>query len=160
MTASEPRRTELIFGERIGGTAPIRLTVTGVLRDSDGQFLLVRRADNGAWCLPGGGVEPGERVAEAVVREMEEETGVHVRPVNLLGVYSSPDVIISYPDGSRYQVVSLMFLVERMHGKLRTTDETVDFGYFAADRLPEPFAETHVERVRDAAAFAGSIFVR
>lgn len=160
MTASENRPTELIFGERIGSTAPIRLTVTGVLPDAEGRFLMVRRADNGHWCLPGGGVEPGERVAEAVVREMEEETGVHVRPVNLLGVYSNPDVIIAYPDGSRYQVVSVMFLVERMHGKLCTTEETVDFGYFPPDRLPEPFAETHRERVRDAAAFAGSIFVR
>ncbi|MEJ7652300.1 MAG: NUDIX domain-containing protein [Chloroflexia bacterium] len=56
--------TELIFGERIGRSAPIRLTVTGVLPNREGRLLLVQRADNGAWCLPGGGVDPGERVVE------------------------------------------------------------------------------------------------
>ncbi len=68
--------TELIFGERIARTAPIRLTVTGAIPDAEGRLLLVRRADNGRWCLPGGGVDSGERVVEALVREVEEETGL------------------------------------------------------------------------------------
>ena len=153
--------TELIFGERIGATAPIRLTVTCAMPDTDGRFLLVRRADNQHWVLPGGGVESGERVVEAVVRETEEETGIHVKPVNLIGIYSNPNVIISYENGARrYQVVSIMFLCEPMHGALRGTTETIDFGFFAPDALPEPFAETHLERIRDAAAFAGAVFVR
>ncbi|MBA2364239.1 MAG: NUDIX domain-containing protein [Chloroflexia bacterium] len=153
--------TELIFGARIGSTAPIRLTVTCALPDADGRFLLVRRADNDHWVLPGGGVEPGERVVEAVVREMEEETGIHVKPVNLIGIYSNPDVIISYDRGTRrYQVVSIMFLCEPMHGTLRRTAETTDFGYFAPQALPEPLAQTHLERIQDAAAFAGAVFVR
>ncbi len=153
--------TELIFGERIARTAPIRLTVTAVLPDAEGRFLLVRRADNAHWVLPGGGVESGERVVEAVVREMEEETGVHVRPTNLLGIYSNPDVIISYGGGERqYQVVSIMFLCEAMYGEPCITEETLEWGYFAPNALPEPLAETHQERIRDAAAFAGSVFVR
>ncbi len=153
--------TELIFGERIGRTAPIRLTVTGVLPDSEGRLLLVQRADNGHWCLPGGGVDSGERVVEALVREVEEETGIHVKPVNLIGIYSKPDVIISYENGARkYQVVSIMLLCEPMYGEPRATEETIAWGYFSPDALPEPLAETHIERVRDAAAFAGSVFVR
>ncbi|MEJ7652301.1 MAG: hypothetical protein WKH64_02565 [Chloroflexia bacterium] len=92
---------------------------------------------------------------------MEEETGVHVLPVNLIGIYSNPDVVISYEHGARrYQVVSLMFLCEAMYGEPRTSEETTDFGYYATNDLPQPFAETHLERVRDAAAFAGSVFVR
>lgn len=153
--------TELLFGERIGRNAPIRLTVTAVLPDEQGRFLLVRRADNGQWVLPGGGVDSGERVVEAVVREAEEETGIHVMPVNLIGIYSDPNVIISYEHGARkYQVVSIMFLCEPMHGEPHTTEETTAWGYFAPDSLPEPLAPTHVERIRDAAAFAGSVFVR
>ena len=153
--------TELIWGERIGRTAPIRLTVTAVLPDDEGRLLLVRRADNGHWVLPGGGMDPGERVAEAVVREMEEETGVHVRPVNLVGIYSNPDVVISYGGGERtFQVVSIVFLCEAMHGEPRATPETLEWGYFSPEALPEPFAESHRERVRDVAAFAGSVFVR
>lgn len=153
--------TELIFGDRIGRTAPIRLTVSAILPDKQGRILLIRRADNGQWALPGGGVESGERVVEAVVRETEEETCIHVKPVNLIGIYSNPDVIISYDGGKRqYQVVSLAFLCERMYGDPARTEETLEWGYFDAGSLPEPMAETHVERVRDAAAFAGSVFIR
>ncbi len=153
--------TELIFGERIGRTAPIRLTVTAILPDEKGRLLLVRRADNGHWALPGGGVDPGERVVEALVREMEEETGVHVRPVNLVGVYSDPNVIISYEGGARkYQVVSLAFLCERMYGEPHATSEVTEWGFFHPDALPKPLAEIHRERIRDAAAFAGSVFIR
>ena len=153
--------TEVLHGERIGRTAPIRLTVTGVIPDREGRILLVRRADNGGWVLPGGGVEPGERVNEAVVREVEEETGIHVQPVNLIGIYSNPDVVVSYEGGARkYHVVSIMFLCEPMFGEPRLSEETTEWGYFYPDALPAPMVETHIERVRDAAAFAGSVFVR
>lgn len=153
--------TELIFGDHIARGVPIRLTVTGVLPDEQGRLLLVRRADNGHWVLPGGGVDSGERVVEAVVREVEEETGIHVKPVNLIGIYSNPHVVISYEHGARkYHVVSIMFLCEPMYGEPRVTEETLEWGYFLPTELPEPLAETHVERIRDAVAFAGSVFVR
>lgn len=153
--------TELIWGERIARDVPIRLTVTAAMIDDRGRLLLVRRADNGQWVLPGGGVDPGERVVEAVVREMEEETGVHVRPINLIGIYSNPDVVISYDNGARkYQVVSIMFLCESMYGELRTTEETLEWGWFDPKHLPENVAGTHLERIRDVAAFSGSVFVR
>jgi 8-oxo-dGTP pyrophosphatase MutT (NUDIX family) len=45
----------------------------------DGErLLLTKRSDNGQWCLPGGGIDPGERPAEAAEREVLEETGLTV----------------------------------------------------------------------------------
>ena len=49
----------------------------------DEQILLVKRADNGLWATPGGGVEPGESALAAIVREAAEETGVHVDPAEV-----------------------------------------------------------------------------
>jgi 8-oxo-dGTP pyrophosphatase MutT (NUDIX family) len=149
--------TRIIFGDRIGKTARLRLGCSATIFDTARQkILLTRRADNGQWCLPGGGMEPGEDVSEACQREIFEETGLHVRLVRLLGVYSSPNLVIQYaydkPEGGdRFQVVALNFEVEIFNGELTLNDEVTDFGYFDAleiaglDLLPH-----HRVRIQDA----------
>jgi len=56
--------------------------------DRDGNMLLVRRSDDGRWCLPCGWVEPNESPAEAAVREAREETGLLVRTTRLVDVFT------------------------------------------------------------------------
>src|SRR5450759_4291490 len=52
--------------------------------DDAGRILVMRRSDDGRWCLPGGWVNPNESPAQAAVRETQEETGLVVRPVKLV----------------------------------------------------------------------------
>jgi len=62
--------------------------VGGLAYDGDGRLLLIKRRDDpgsGLWSVPGGRVEPGETDAQAVVREMAEETGLAVEPAELVG---------------------------------------------------------------------------
>ena len=62
--------------------------VGGIVHDVAGRLLVIRRGHEpgrGLWSLPGGRVEPGETDAQAVVREMREETGLDVRPGPLVG---------------------------------------------------------------------------
>lgn len=73
-----------------------------IVHDNAGRLLLVRRRNPpsaGLWSLPGGRVEPGERDAEAVVREVAEETALDVEPHALAGVVRRPA-----PDGSTYVI--------------------------------------------------------
>src|SRR6185436_7762309 len=63
--------------------APMRLIVVPVVMDAAGRILLCRMAPDrgvfpGQWALPGGGVEPGERIEEALRREVREELGVEI----------------------------------------------------------------------------------
>ena len=67
------------------------LGIAAAARTRDGRWLLVRRADSGAWALPGGTLEWGESLRDAIRREIQEETGAQVIELGLVsGVYSDP----------------------------------------------------------------------
>ncbi len=136
----------------------IRLSVSAVVwggaAAGDRSLLLMRRSDNGHWGLPGGYVERGESVADAVAREVFEETGVRISVGRLLGVYSEPArQVIAYPDGNRVQAVNLCFEAEAVgEGEATTPEETLEQGYFRPDALPDPFVPIHSIRLEDALA--------
>jgi 8-oxo-dGTP diphosphatase len=72
----------------VDGSVPEVPCVGAVVHDGQGRLLLVRRGhapSAGLWSVPGGRVEAGESEAEAVVRELAEETGLRVRPDRVLG---------------------------------------------------------------------------
>jgi 8-oxo-dGTP diphosphatase len=67
------------------------VAVVAVGRTPDGRYVLIRRADNGMWCLPGGTLEWGERLTVGLGRELEEEAGVTEHEVvRVLGAWSEP----------------------------------------------------------------------
>ena len=115
-----------IFGPACAG-APFLGAAT--LFDPPAQVLLPA-ADNGEWVLPGGGVESGESLADACAREMLEETGLSVRVVRLLGVYSNPDMLLTYASGGRFHLIAHNFLVEHIAGEPGTSDEVTDSGWY------------------------------
>jgi 8-oxo-dGTP pyrophosphatase MutT (NUDIX family) len=154
--------TRLITGERVGKQGEIRFGCSAAIFSADRQkILLTRRADNGTWCLPSGGMEPGESLPETCQREVQEETGLQVRVTRLIGVYSSPDRLIVYPDGNQFQLVGISFESEIEAGELITSEETTDFGYFTLAETEElEIMEHHRERIRDAFADSEEPFIR
>jgi ADP-ribose pyrophosphatase YjhB (NUDIX family) len=109
--------------------------------------LLMRRADNGFWALPGGFVELHETPAQCAARECSEEIGLAVRVTRLLGVFSSQCYEqVNYPHkGGAY--CHVLFLGEAVGGAPRTTDEAREIGWFTADELP-PMSDGHLPRVQ------------
>ncbi|BDT97719.1 MULTISPECIES: NUDIX hydrolase [Nocardia] len=109
-------------------TAPpansIKVAVSALVQDDEGRILLIRRTDNGKYSIPGGGLEAGETVAQAVVREVREETGIDVMVTELIGIFSDPDHVIAYDDGEVRQEFSICFRAHPISGTPRTSEES------------------------------------
>ena len=111
--------SKMSFGERIGKEGQLRPGASALIfSETRDRILMTQREDNSRWCLPGGGMDPGESAAEACVREVLEETGLEVRVIKLVGVYTSPDILVVYPDGNKIQPVAFSFEAEVIGGEL------------------------------------------
>lgn len=109
--------------------------VTAVVFDDAGRLLLGQRADNGAWALIAGCMDPGEQPADTVVREVLEETGVHVVPERIIGVLTQPPN--TYPNGDRAEFVDITFRCRAAGGEARVNDdESLAVGWFDLADLP------------------------
>jgi ADP-ribose pyrophosphatase YjhB (NUDIX family) len=97
------------------------------------KVLLVKRKyppNEGRWALPGGLVELGERVQDAVVREVKEETDLEVVLEGLLDV--ATDIHLDERSRPRYHYVLVDYLARRVGGRVRLNEESSDFGWFTA----------------------------
>ena len=153
---------EIIYGERIGKLAKLVPSCNAMIFDrSRHNVLLTRRSDNGRYCVPAGAMDPGESAVECCVREVLEETGLVVRIVRLIGVYSSPHHIIQYADGNRRQPLDISFEAEPIGGELCITEETTDVGFFSPEQMISmDVIELVNERVADVFASQEAAFVR
>jgi 8-oxo-dGTP pyrophosphatase MutT (NUDIX family) len=153
---------KVIYGDRIGRTAELRTGCSAFILDPMGErVLLTRRTDNGRWCLPGGAMEAGESLAETCVREVWEETGLEVRILKLVGVYSSPNRIVTYPDGNQWQIISHNFEAEVIGGELTLSNETTEFGYFTPVEIAAmDVMEHHREIIADGLSRQATAYIR
>ena len=127
---------------------PPALAVDAVVLRGD-EVLLIRRRNppfQGMHALPGGFVRYGEKVEDAVLREVLEETGIEGRIVALTGVYSDP------ARDPRGHTVSVAFLVEHLSGEPSGGDDAVEAKFHPLDDLPE-MAFDHAVILRDALRF-------
>lgn len=117
-------------------------TADAAIINERGQILLIRRADNGLWAMPGGALEVGETPAQGTAREALEETGVHCQPVALVGVYDSR------LRGSlvRHHLYQFVFLCWPLPGPRQTpthANEIRDVRWFPEHALPPDLDPGH-----------------
>ncbi|MFC9822107.1 NUDIX hydrolase [Streptomyces erythrochromogenes] len=112
-------------------------SVTAVVRDEQGNLLLIHKTDNDLWALPGGGHDAGESIAQTVVREVEEETGIAVVVEDIVGLYTDPQHVMAYDDGEVRQQFSICFHARPIGGSLRTSSESKEVRWVAPADLGE-----------------------
>jgi 8-oxo-dGTP pyrophosphatase MutT (NUDIX family) len=127
----------------------------GVLIDAAGRLLLIQRSDNGHWAMPAGAMELGESIADCVVREVWEETGLRPLAVTPFALHTGPAYTFTNMYGDTYQLFTMAFRIDEWNGELATvTDETTDAGFFSPDALPAPLSPAVGETLGDLAVFA------
>lgn len=122
---------------RVGTELLLIPAVAAVVRDDEGR-VLIQRSQHGVWSLPAGAIEPGESPAQAVAREVYEETGLNVRAERVLGVFGGPKYRWTYPNGDRVEGLVTVFECVRVSGELiESNDETAFLRWFTLAELPE-----------------------
>jgi len=122
------------IGSGVPGYATPKVAVGAAVTNERGELLLIQRADSGVWLYPTGWCDIGYSAPEVVVKEVEEETGIEVEPIRLIGVLDGLRLGVS-----RIPLYSLLFFCRQVGGELNLHPlECSDAGWFTRDNLPSP----------------------
>jgi 8-oxo-dGTP pyrophosphatase MutT (NUDIX family) len=130
---------QLTFGNPVSDSTQVRAGVMVLVKDSDGRILLEQRSDCKLWGFPGGRIDAGETIEQSAIREVLEETGLKVRVIRLLGIYSDPKDgrIVRYPRSTNtVQLVDCYVEVEIISGTLKKSPESLDLKFFNQSEFP------------------------
>lgn len=115
-----------------------------------GQILMLRRADNNEWQIPGGVVDSGEQPPEAAIRETMEETGIQVELDRCTGVYTNV----------RRDICAFVFLAKPIGGTPTISSESVEVRWVPRDEAWKLTSEVFRPRIVDALRLSGRIMFR
>jgi 8-oxo-dGTP pyrophosphatase MutT (NUDIX family) len=129
--------------EKVGHELLLLPSVAAVIRDDDGRLLLQEKSSGQGWSLPAGAIEPGESPEQAVRREVLEETGLHIEPREILGVFGGAGYRCVYPNGDAVEFTVVVFRCEVTSHSGRPLDpETRSLRYYHEREMP-PMALTY-----------------
>lgn len=126
-----PAKVRRRLAAELGYITP-KVGADAAIFDREGRILLMQRTDDQRWCLPCGWVGPNEAPVDAAVRETREETGLAVRPLQLVGVFTRPP----HADYGLFTMIAIVYLCEVVGGTLELSHEGLDLRYWPLDEVP------------------------
>jgi ribonuclease HI/ADP-ribose pyrophosphatase YjhB (NUDIX family) len=141
-----PEEVRQRLAAELGYITP-KVGAEGAIFNEEGKILLVRRADDGHWCLPCGWVEPNETPAEAAAREIKEETGLDARVLQLVNVFTR----LPGANFGLHTSVAIVYLCEAIGGTLEVSHESLEARYWWVEEVP---AWHELQKIYAQAAYA------
>jgi 8-oxo-dGTP pyrophosphatase MutT (NUDIX family) len=128
--------------EKIGNDLLLAPGVAAIIRDEHGR-ILVQKNRQAVWNLPAGAIDPGEKPAQAIVREVFEETGLLIRPVRIIAVVGgAPEQRMTYDNGDQLESTTVVFACEIITGNIEPQDdETAKLKFCEPDQMPKLAAD-------------------
>jgi len=137
---------------KIGATVLEVPSVSVLTFDERDRVLLLRHVEGNDWTTPGGMVEPYETPADAAVREMWEETGLHVGLTRIVGVFGGELCATTYANGDKVAWVSTVFVADVVGGVLKPDgEEILEARHFARHEIDSFRCKQHLRLVLDTA---------
>jgi 8-oxo-dGTP pyrophosphatase MutT (NUDIX family) len=136
----------------IGSRKTLLAYATTLIRDDQGRVLFQQRADfkDEWWGLPGGLLELGESFTTCAQREALEETGYHVEPVRMIGLYASPEFDVRYPNGDEVQQFTVALECRIAGGQSKIDEsEIMHQCFFDLNDVPDRLPPWYAAMVRD-----------
>lgn len=127
-----PAEVRKRFSTELGYITP-KVGAEAAIFDREGRILLVRRSDDGLWCLPCGWVEANESPEEAAIREAREETGLEVKARQLVGIFTrKPDMGFG-----PHTAIAVTYLCDVVGGTLRVSHESLEARYWRIEAMTD-----------------------
>ncbi|MBI4843784.1 MAG: NUDIX hydrolase [Nitrospirae bacterium] len=118
------------------------LTVDAIIEIGGGIILIKRKNPPPGWAIPGGFVDCGETIEDAVIREAKEETGLDIKLLRQFHAYSDPK------RDPRHHTVSVIFIATA-EGEPVAADDAAEVKIFSRDNLPDDIAFDHKQILED-----------
>ena len=129
---------------KLVGTRPLILPGAVVLILNEQDHVLLQHRTDGNWGLPGGLMELAESLEGTAQREVEEETGLKVDNLKLVGVFSGPEYYMKVSNGDELYAVTAVYATTDYSGDmLANPDESQELRFYAFDHLPSGLSESY-----------------
>ena len=128
------------------GHSPIMVTAAMcIIYDKEKGILLEKRTDNGMWCVPGGALELGETLEEALRREVKEETSLEIFNPKLFDVKAGVHMV--YPNKDEVYYTDVVYEINEYEGELKPDEESKELVWTPIDKLPNNIMPTQIEYI-------------
>lgn len=128
------------------GHSPIMVTAAMcIIYDKEKGILLEKRTDNGMWCVPGGALELGETLEEALRREVKEETSLDIFNPKLFDVKAGVHMV--YPNKDEVYYTDVVYEINEYKGELKPDAESKELRWVPVNELPDNIMPTQIEYI-------------